>query len=331
MEQQQVIAVVGAGTMGHGFAQIFAQYGHPVRLVDRTAEAANAGREMIKSNLAVVVEVGFITAEQARDALERVQVVTTLKEAVADAGFVIEAVFESLPVKLECWSSLSELCSRDAIIASNTSSFDIEELARVLASPERAIGTHWFNPPQIVPCVEVIPGRLTSSTTVERTLSLLRSVGKEPAITKSVPGFVANRIQLVMAAEAFRCLEEGVATAEDIDRIVKTSFGFRLGVYGVFEIADLAGLDTYVGVYDYLSARYGDERYRAPALLRKLVEAGSVGVKAGSGIYQYTDEEAKRLRAERDRKLYEQLRAYRAEQGGTRGPAVPVPRAGEGS
>jgi 3-hydroxybutyryl-CoA dehydrogenase len=134
-----------------------------------------------------------------------------------------------------------------------------------------------------------------------------------------------------MAAEAFRCLEEGVASPEDIDRIVKTSFGFRLGAYGVFEIADLAGLDTYQGVYDYLFDRYRDPRYEAPKMLRDLVQQGRVGVKAGGGVYTYSDDEARKLRAERDRKLYARLRAYRAERDSTRAAgsaAAPAPAAG---
>lgn len=313
MNGASAIAIIGAGTMGHGFAQLFAQHGHPVQLADQSPRVAAAGKEAIRTNLEVVVAEGFSTAAEAAAALERITVADGLAAAVAGADFVLEAVFESLPVKLDCWRRLSDHAPAEAILASNTSSFDINELAGVVQAPDRVIGTHWFNPPQIVPCVEVIPGSKTSLATVEATIELLKSLGKAPAVTKNVPGFVANRIQMVMASEAFRCLEEGVASAEDIDQIVKTSFGFRLGAYGIFEIADLAGLDTYLGVYDYLLEKYEDDRYRAPRLLRELVEQGKAGVKAGGGVYGYSGEEALRVREERDRKLYARLRAYLGE------------------
>jgi 3-hydroxybutyryl-CoA dehydrogenase len=161
----------------------------------------------------------------------------------------------------------------------------------------------------------VIPGEATSQETLDATVALLREVGKEPAVTRSVPGFVGNRIQLVMAAEAFRCVEQGIASAEDVDAIVRSSFGFRLGAYGPLRVADLAGLDTYLGVYDYMTERVGDPWYEAPALVRSLVEQGRTGVKAAGGVYDYTEEEARRLRAERDRLLYARLAAYLADRG----------------
>lgn len=310
-------AVVGAGTMGHGFAQVFAVNGRDVMLTDRTIELAERGKDMIASNLGVVVEEGFLPADQVETVLARIHPTGELAEAVHAAEFVIEAVFEDLGVKEETWRLLDEFARDDAILASNTSSFDINELAGVVSrSPERVIGTHWYNPPPIVPCVEVIPADVTSKKTLEATTSFLRDLGKEPAVTKSVPGFVGNRIQLVMAAEAYRCLEQGVATAEDIDTIVRSSFGFRLGAYGPLRIADLAGLDTYLGVYDYLTERCGDPWYEAPAPLRRLVNEGRTGVKALGGVYDYSEEEATRLRAERDRVLYGRLRTYLADRDG---------------
>jgi 3-hydroxybutyryl-CoA dehydrogenase len=311
------IAVIGAGTMGHGLAQVFATSGREVRLTDRTAELAERGKRQVAANLDVVVEAGFLPADEVEAVLARIRPVGELAEAVADADVVVEAVFEDLAVKHETWRLLDEHAREDAVLASNTSSFDIDELTAVVTRrPERVLGTHWFNPPQIVPCVEVIPAAATSPETLEATLALLREVGKEPVITKSVPGFVGNRIQIAMAAEAFRCVEEGIATAEDVDAIVRSSFGFRLGAYGPLRVADLAGLDTYLGVCDYLTERCGDPWYTAPALLRSLVEQGRTGVKARGGVYDYTEEEAARLLAERDRVLYARLRAYLADREG---------------
>jgi 3-hydroxybutyryl-CoA dehydrogenase len=300
--------------MGHGFAQIFAQHGFDVYLTDQTTELAERGKQMIVTNFETMIAEALITRGDANASLERIHIIGSLEEAVTNADFVLEAVLEDINVKLGVWKQLNDLARNEAILASNTSSFDINELAAVVDRADRVIGTHWFNPPQIVPCVEVIPADATSQRVVDTIVRLLESIGKVPAITKSMPGFVANRIQLVMAAEAFRCLEEGVATAEDIDKIVKNSFGFRLGAYGPFQIADLAGLDTYKGVYDYLYAKYGKEWYRAPETVRALVEQGRVGVKAGAGVYDYSEEEARRVRAERDQKLYAMLRAHEAKE-----------------
>ena len=307
-------AVIGAGTMGHGFAQVFAQHGRLVRLTDRTLQLAERGKEMIATNFQTVIDEGFITPAEVEAALQRITVTGELGEALAEADFVLEAAPEKLDLKQSMFREFSRLARPDAILASNTSSFDVNEMAAVVAvNPGRVIGTHWYNPPQIVPCVEVIPARTTAEATVQTTLAFLTEIGKAPAITKSVPGFVGNRIQLVMAAEAFRCLEEGVATAEDIDRIIRTSFGFRLGAFGIFEIADLAGLDTYLSVFDYLAEQYGKDWYQAPESLRTRVNAGRLGVKSGAGVYDYDEQKAKRVRAERDHRLYQRLRAYLAD------------------
>src|SRR5262245_61893684 len=288
------VAVIGAGTMGHGFAQVLAMNGREVRLADRTFELAERGKRLIASNLEVVVDAGFLAAGEVGAVLARVCPVGDVRRAVEGAEFVIEAVFEDLAVKRETWRLLDEYAPGGAVLASNTSSFDINELAALVSRrPERVIGTHWYNPPQIVPCVEVIPADVTSAETLDSTVALLRALGKEPAVTKSVPGFVGNRIQLVMAAEAYRCVEQGIASAADVDRIVRSSFGFRLGAYGPLQIADLAGLDTYLAVYDYLSERCGDPWYEAPELLRGLVDQGRIGVKALAGVWEYTEEEAR--------------------------------------
>ncbi len=310
------VAVIGAGTMGHGLAQVFAIHGCDVALADRTLDLAEGGKARMAVNLETVVAEGLLAAEEVDGVLARVHPTSEPTVAVADADFVLEAVFEDIELKRKTFSQLGPLARSDAILASNTSSFDINELAAVVDDASRVIGTHWFNPPPITPCVEVIPADATSQRTVDATVEFLRRMRKEPAVTKSVPGFVGNRIQLVMAAEAYRCLEEGVASAKAVDTIVRTSFGFRLADYGPLRIADLAGLDTYLGIYDYLREKYGDDRYEAPELVRQLVEQGRLGTKTLGGVYDYTEEDAARLRAERDRALYRRLRAYWAERDG---------------
>jgi len=309
MSRVRRAVVVGAGTMGHAFANVLAADGWDVGLVDETAELAERGKRAVAEDLVVAVEEGFAAAGDVEAVLGRIQPSDDLPGSLAGAELVLEAVPEQVPLKLAVWRLLDRHADEQAILASNTSSIDIHELAAVVTGrPERVIGTHWYNPPHIVPCVEVVPADSTSRETLDATLALLRQLGKEPAVTKSVPGFVGNRIQLAMAAEAYRCVEQGIASAEDVDAIVRGSFGFRLGAYGPLRVADLAGLDTYVGVFDYLTERCGDPWFRAPSLLRELVDAGRTGVKAGAGLYDYSDEEARRIQAERDRLLYRQLR-----------------------
>jgi 3-hydroxybutyryl-CoA dehydrogenase len=307
-------AVVGAGTMGRGIANVLASNGHRVAIVDRDVTIAEGAKDSIRADLEVAVEEGFLPAGDLESALARITPARDLASAVGGAAFVVEAVPEDVQLKLDVWRRLDDLALEDAILATNTSSFDVNEIANVAPRHrERIVGTHWYNPAHIIPCVEVVPAETTSQQTVDTTIGLLRKLGKEPAVTRSVPGFVGNRIQLVMAAEAFRCVEQGIATAEDVDAIVRSSFGFRLGAFGPLQVSDLAGLDVYLGVYDYLTARCGDPWYEAPELLRELVREGRTGVKSLAGVYDYSSDEADRLRAERDRLLYRQLRVYRDE------------------
>jgi 3-hydroxybutyryl-CoA dehydrogenase len=200
------------------------------------------------------------------------------------------------------------------VLATNTSSFDINELSAVTAHPERVIGTHWFHPPQITPCVEVIPSDATSPEVVEIATTLMRNIGKVPTRCKSAPGFVANRIQLAMAAEALAIVEAGLATPQEVDQIVRTSFGFRLSAYGPFQICDQAGADTYYSIYEYLYERLKREQMRPSPLLKKQVEQGRLGLKTGQGFYEYKQGAVEAMKRERDRKLYSRLRLFREEQ-----------------
>lgn len=308
-DQFTVVAVVGAGTMGQGFAHLFASQGLTVPLVDTDAGRVSAGRDAVAASLATAVQAGFCPPDTVEPALDRIHPMDDLPAAVAGADLVLEAVTEHMPTKTAVWRAIGRAAHPDAILATNTSSYDINAFTGLVPGPHRMLGTHWYNPPQIVPCVEVIPADTTSAETIEQVCGFLTGIGKEPARCRSVPGFVGNRIQFAMISEAFRCLEEGVATAADIDRIVRGSFGFRLGIYGPFQIGDLNGLDTYRSVYDYLEAQYGTDRFHAPGLLKKLTDDGRLGLKAGCGIYDYTPQEARRIRDSRDARLWAALRS----------------------
>jgi 3-hydroxybutyryl-CoA dehydrogenase len=311
-----VTTIVGAGIMGQGFAHLFASSGLTVHLVDTSLSRASQGRDAVAGSLATAVQAGWCSADAVRPALDRIHPTDDLPGAVARADFVLEAVTEHMPTKQAVWQAVGQAARPESVLATNTSSYDVNSLACLVPGPGRMLGTHWYNPPQIVPCVEVIPAETTEPETTEWTCGFLARLGKDPAVCRSVPGFVGNRIQFAMITEAFRCLEEGVATAADIDRIVRGSFGFRLGLYGPFEIGDLNGLDTYQAVYDYLEAQYGASRFRAPDLLRELTANGRLGLKTAKGVHDYTPDEAQRISSERDIRLWAALR---------RGVQAPVP------
>ncbi|HYA90207.1 MAG TPA: 3-hydroxyacyl-CoA dehydrogenase family protein [Thermodesulfobacteriota bacterium] len=314
MKEIRTTLVVGAGTMGHGFAQIFALNHVPVRLTDETDELLKRAHGWIIDNLNTMVELGEVERKEVESVLTNIQFTTDLKKAAQEVDYVLEAVSENLDLKKGIFQQLGGYTQPHAILASNTSSFDINELSAVTVHPQRVIGTHWYHPPQITPCVEVIPSKTTDQQTIQRTMGFMERIGKVPTLCKSAPGFVGNRIQFAMAAEALAIVDEGLATPEEVDRIVKTSFGFRLGAYGPFEICDQAGLDVYRSVYEYLYGRLQKERFKPPKIFDQLIEQGRLGLKTQSGFYQYKEGAVEAMKRERDRKLYARLRLFREEQ-----------------
>lgn len=293
-------AIIGAGTMGLGVAEHFAAAGIEVRLADATPELAGMAREQLVERARGHAEAGLVPAEAA-DRAEATEAAGDLTEAVSGADLVFEAVSEDLGVKQEILSSCSEAAPVDAVIVSNTSSLPMDELAGSVARPERFLGTHWFNPPEWTPGVEVIPAETTDPEVVEKVARFLRSIGKRPAVVRSGPGFVANRIQMALFLEALRCVEEGLASPQEVDEVVRSCFGFRLPFFGPFQIADMAGLDVYASVLETLKEGLGG-RFETPEVLRELVEAGRTGTKSGAGFLEYTDEEREQLLLERDRR-----------------------------
>jgi len=273
------VALVGAGTMGAGFVRLFDDAGYRVRVFDSHPTAA------------------AVAAAQ-RPAAEAV---ASLAEAVEGADLCIEAIVEELEPKRTLFRDIAAAAPPGCVLATNTSALSIAAIAS--AVPEgvrpRVIGTHFFNPPDIIPAVEVVRGPETGEEAVETTLRLLRGAGKVAAVLNDSPGFVANRIQHAMIAEAWRCLEDGVATAEAIDAVVSGSFGFRLFAYGPFAIGDFNGLDVYASVLRSLEAAYG-ERFAPPRALLERVERGELGVKTGKGALAYATGEAEELLRRRD-------------------------------
>jgi 3-hydroxybutyryl-CoA dehydrogenase len=305
--------VVGAGIMGHGFAQLLALNKLQVYLVDQKDEFLDRARGWIRDNLDYMIELGELAASEKAATLSRINFTTDLEGNLAAADYVLEAVSENFELKRSVWNILGQKAAPQAILASNTSSYDINELAAGVPNPERIIGTHWFHPPQITPCVEVIPGQGASQANIDLMMKFLTGLGKMPTVCKSAPGFVANRIQMALAAEAIALVEEGLATPAEVDSVVKSSFGFRLGAYGPFEIMDQAGADTYMSVFEYLYARLGKPYFKPPRLLAKQVQAGRLGLKTSGGFYDFGPGAADAMRRERDRKFYARLKLVKKE------------------
>jgi 3-hydroxybutyryl-CoA dehydrogenase len=288
MTPPEKIAVVGAGLMGHGIAQVFADAGHPVAVHDPNEEALESVPVRVAANLK---ELGHDV-----EAAERVALCRSLEDAVRDAAFVVEAAPEKLEVKQAIFGSLAELTGPDTVLATNTSVIPVTQIAGDLESRHRVVGTHWWNPPYAVPLVEVVQARHTAPAVVERTLALLRHVGKQPVhVKRDVPGFVGNRLQHALWREAFALVADGVCEAETVDSVVKTSFGPRLAVMGPIENADYIGLDLTLDIHQHvlpnLDCTPGPSTY-----LRDLVEQGDLGMKTGRGFRTWEPQDAERLR-----------------------------------
>jgi 3-hydroxybutyryl-CoA dehydrogenase len=316
MKEIKTVLVVGAGVMGHGFAQTFALNGLDVLLVDQDPELLERARGWIRENLAFMVQLDLMEASEIEPLLRRIAFTQDLDGSAGKADYVLEAITENLELKIDLFKRLGELAPSHVVLATNTSSYDINELARVTANPERVLGTHWFHPPPITPAVEIIPADATSRETIEQAVILMERIGKFPTLCKSAPGFVANRIQLAMAAEALSIVEEGLASAEEVDRIVKSSFGFRMGAFGPFEIMDQAGLDTYHAIFEYLYGKLGREQFKPPRILSDLIGQGRLGLKSGQGFYEHEGDAAERLKQKRDSRLYARLKIFRDENKG---------------
>jgi 3-hydroxybutyryl-CoA dehydrogenase len=308
ISQVKRITVVGAGTMGHGIAQTFALGGYEVTLNDINDELLNKAVQQIRSNLNTFVEFGITTSGGAKEALSRIKTSKNLKEAARESDFVVEALPEVMDLKKRIVKELDETCPSHTIIASNTSGLSLTEMVSDIRRQDQTIIAHWYNPPHIIPVVEIVKGQYTSNQTVDLVYQLLMSIGKKPVkILKEVPGFLGNRLQFALYREALYCLKEGIASAEDIDMAVKGSYGFRLPTLGPLETSDFGGLDTYLHIAEYLFKEI-DRSTEPPEFLREKVRQGKLGVKTGEGFFRYTPEEAEKKIKERDRQFLQRLK-----------------------
>ncbi|MDP9987647.1 3-hydroxyacyl-CoA dehydrogenase family protein [Arthrobacter sp. FW306-05-C] len=277
------IAVVGSGYMGGGIAQVLALAGARVALADVSAEIAQSNYERLLKESDEFVAAGLFPANATDLLKENLWAAKDIEEAVAGAEYIEEAVPEVLEIKHATLSRISAAARPDAIIGSNTSTISIAKLAEVVENPERFLGVHFSNPAPFIPGVEVIPHEGTSEATVQAARTIVGETGKETATVKDVTGFVLNRLQYALFHEAAQVVEEGIASAEDVDTLVRTTFGFRLPFFGPFAIADMAGLDVYAFCYKSLQTGF-PERFATPKILQEKVDAGQLGTKTGSGF-----------------------------------------------
>jgi 3-hydroxybutyryl-CoA dehydrogenase len=296
MAQIENIAVIGAGLMGHGLAQIFALNGYPVRLMDVEQERLDKAIENIRSNLTLMAERGIGQSEEIDPAIARVKTMTDLKEAATGAHFVVEAVLENLELKQDIFKDLDQICPDKTILATNTSVISITEIAQKAKDRGRILGTHFWNPPYLIPLVEVIRGEDTSEEAMDVTYALMKRVGKRPVrVNKDVPGFVGNRLQHALWREAISIVERGIADPATVDECIKFGFGLRLPVLGPLETADMVGTDLTLAIHNYI-LKYIESSPEPSPLLKKKVEEGDLGFKSGRGFQEWTPEEAQKSR-----------------------------------
>ena len=296
LDDIQQIAVIGAGLMGHGIAQEFASAGYQVHLHDVNRAQVDAGIERIRENLQLFVENDLARPDQIDETLNRIYGSDQLETVAGEADFVIEAVIENLPLKQEVFRQLDQICPPHTILASNTTAQMPSQIGTFTQRQDKILNTHYFNPPYLIPLVELIRSPKTSDETLQVAYDLMVKIGKTPAIIqKEVPGFVGPRLQAAIIREAFSIVERGIASAEDVDLVVRNSFGRRLSVAGPFQVFELAGWDLVLAAFEELYKDLNSSSEINP-LLREMVEGDKLGVKSGEGFYEWTPERIEEIR-----------------------------------
>lgn len=312
VEEIENICNLGTGTMGFGTALTFALAGFKVRMFGRSEESIERGFKNIRSTLELYRENNLLENSSIPVILARIKGVTVLEEAAIDADFVIESVAENLEVKRQIFTTMEKLCRPETIFATNTSTLRPTDIADVLNYKERFVVAHFWNPPHLIPLVEVVPGKNTSSETVQLTWKLMEKIGKKPvALNREALGFIGNRLQLALLREALYIVESGIATPEAVDAAMKFGMGRRLGITGPLESADLGGLDIFYNITRYLGHDLCNNP-ETPSLLQRAMEKGTLGAKTMRGIYEWTDNKLNEIKKQRETNLIEWLKKDKA-------------------
>ncbi|HEV2148194.1 MAG TPA: 3-hydroxyacyl-CoA dehydrogenase family protein [Longimicrobiaceae bacterium] len=285
-EKLERVGVLGAGTMGHGIAQVCAMAGFGVSLFDPQPGQVDAALAAIKGNLDKGVERGKVSPEVRGMAIANLHKAADLRDAVNDADLVVEAVPERIDVKLRTFEDADCHAPAHAVLASNTSSISISRIAEATGRPAQVVGLHFFNPVHIMKLLEVVRGEATSQATVDAALAFARKIGKEPIVVTDTPGFASSRLGVVLGLEAMRMVEQGVASPQDIDTAMTLGYNHPMGP---LRLTDLVGLDVRLGIAEYLNDALGGEQYRPPEILRRMVAEGKLGKKSGEGFYRWED------------------------------------------
>lgn len=314
------VTVLGLGTMGHGIVQAFSSKGIPVHGFDASAQARSTLLDRVHNNLNQFASVGLFPADQVDSTLARITVHETLEASCRPATFVVEAVQEDLSVKQALFAEIESYVGDDTILASNSSSFPISQSGSRLKRPQQALVTHWFNPPHIIPTVEIVPSPLTREEITQTTLALHRSIGKLAIVLRrELAGFLVNRVQVALMREVWDLVAKGVASAEEIDMAIRGSMGFRLAALGPLQIHDFGGLDIQATVYRNLCPEIcsGTD---LPEFMAQMVAAGQFGFKTGQGFYSYPTGQADRILAQRDERYLALLKLLYGESNSSEQP-----------
>ncbi|CVK20239.1 3-hydroxyacyl-CoA dehydrogenase family protein [Sporomusa sphaeroides] len=307
VENIKTICNLGTGTMGFGTAVMFAMAGYHVKMYGRSDKSVDRGFAGVKAALATYQENGLVKAADIPAIIAKIEGVTTLEEAAADADFVIESIAEELPIKQEVFTKLDKICRPHTIFATNTSGLSPTKIAEAIGRKDKFVVAHFWNPPHIVPLVEVVPGKHTSQETVDVTWQLMEKIGKKPvALNREALGFIGNRLQLALLREALYIVESGIASKEAVDTTMKYSLGRRLSTTGPLESTDLGGLDIFYNISGYLLEDLCNDTKISP-LLKAAVEQGKLGAKTGEGFYTWTPEALAKIKKTRETILLEWL------------------------
>lgn len=301
------IGVAGGGTMGSGIAQIFAQDGYEVVITDIAEKFLDNTKRIILLNQKTLINEGLLTEEKAKESLKNISY-STDKNVFNDVDLIVEAIIEKMDIKQDYWKEVEGIAKEDCIFATNTSGLSINGISSKLNNKKRFIGMHWWNPPHIIPLIELIKADETAEETVQLLKELVDKIGKESVVVlKDVNGFIGNRIQFAVYREALKIVQDGIATVEDVDKAMKFGPGFRYPVLGPFETADLGGLDTFYYISSYLFNELSDEK-QPTKLQQEFMDNNNLGVKTGKGWYDYSDGKGEQAMEKRDKNFYKMLK-----------------------